>query len=266
MEFRAETRIGAFVIALTLLTGSLTVAARLQNRDREGAVDLRYQAWHGHSRPPHVRKAGNMGTLVIADAGVSFEEIYKAAKQPKHPHTWRWAWQDIQQMTMTPDSLTVLSYKDNKWKLGADREYRFDLRPGESFEEAYAMLRGRLDQRFVAAIPARPANLLWELPVKHLLRMGGDEGVLEISQEQIVFRSAARGQSRTWRYEDIDNISVSGPFELTITTFERARTHYGSRKDFNFQLKQRLEEARCNDLWRRLNRSKGLAILQENTP
>ena len=53
----------------------------------------------------------------------------------------------------------------------------------------------------------------------------------------------------------------SGPFQLTITTFERAKTHYGNLKGFNFELKQRLEEPRYNDLWRRLNQSKGLEIL-----
>jgi hypothetical protein len=37
--------------------------------------------------------------------------------------------------------------------------------------------------------------------------------------------------------------------------------HYGSRKGFEFELKQRLEEARYNDLWLRLNQSKGLKIL-----
>jgi hypothetical protein len=37
--------------------------------------------------------------------------------------------------------------------------------------------------------------------------------------------------------------------------------HYGDRKGFNFQLKQPLDEARYNDLWLRLERSKGLQIL-----
>ena len=60
---------------------------------------------------------------------------------------------------------------------------------------------------------------------------------------------------------DIENISSAGPFELTITTFERAKTHYGDLKGFNFELKQRLEEARYNELWLRLNQSKGLKIL-----
>jgi len=98
--------------------------------------------------------------------------------------------------------------------------------------------------------------------VKHLLRFGGDEGTLLVGTAEIVYKSARKEKSRTWRYEDIDNVSSSGPFQLTITTFERAKMHYGSLKGFNFELKQRLEEARYNDLWLRLHRAKGLKILE----
>jgi hypothetical protein len=225
------------------------------------AQGLRYDVWHGHSRPPHVKKAGNMGTLTITDAGVSFEETYKNGAKPKHPHAWHWDYQDIQQLKIAPKSLTVLTYKDNRWKLGADREYRFDLVADRTFEDAWQLLKGRLDQRLVAAIPGRLPSILWQIPVKHLRRVRGDEGVLQVGPDTIVYQSADKAESRTWRYEDIENVSSSGPFELTITTFERAKTHYGNLKGFNFELKQRLEEARYNELWLRLNQSKGLQIL-----
>jgi hypothetical protein len=250
MEFRIEKRPGAILIGLALLAPAAF------------AQDLRYDVWHGHSRPPHIKKAGNMGKLSITVAGVSYEEIYKDGKKPKHPHTWRWDYQDIQQLKIAPKSLTDLTYKDNKWKLGADREYEFDLVGNKTLEGAYQLLKGRLDQRLVAEIPDRPSLILWEIPVKHLRRFGGDEGVLQVGPNAVVYKSADQDASRTWRYEDIENISSSGPFQLTITTFERAKTQYGNLKGFNFQLKRRLEDAGYNDLWVRLNLSKGLNILQ----
>ncbi len=249
MAFRTEKRAIAFVSGL-LLVPALFAQPSFQ-----------YKVWHGHSRPPHIRKAGGFGTLTINDAGVSFQETYKQGKAPKHPHAWHWDYQDIQQLKIAPKSLTVLTYRDNKWKLGADREYEFDLVSETTFENAFDFLKGRLDQRFVAALADGPSNVLWEVPVKHLLRFGGDEGVLQVGADAIVYKSAKKNESRTWRYEDIDNISSSGPFQLTLTTFERAKLDYGSRKEFNFQLKQRLDEARYNDLWLRLNQSKGLQIL-----
>jgi hypothetical protein len=249
VEFRIEKRTGALLISLALLVPGAF------------AQDLRYDVWHGHPRPPHIKKAGNMGTLIIADAGVSFEETYKNGTQPKHPHAWRWDYEDIQQLKIDSKSLTVLTYKDNKWKLGADREYHFDLVADRTFEDAYQLLKSRLDQRLVVAIPGHLSNILWEVPVKHLRRFGGDEGVLQVGTDMIVYKSADKAESRTWRYDDIENIASSGPFDLTITTFERAKTHYGNLKGFNFELKRRLEEARYNELWLRLNQSKGLKIL-----
>ena len=250
MEFRVEKRTGALLIGLALLSPAMFAQQ-----------EFRYEAWHGHSGPPLIKKAGNIGTLTITDIGVSFEETYKDGKKPKHPHRWRWAYQDIQQLKMAPKSLTVLTYKDNKWKLGGDREYEFDLVSDNTFDDAYPFLKGRMDQRFVTEIPDRISAVLWEIPVKHLLRLGGDEGVLQVGADEIVYKSEKATGSRTWRYQDIENVSTSGPFQLTIVTFERAKTHYADLKGFNFELKQRLDEAQYNDLWLRLNQSKGLKVL-----
>ncbi len=253
MALRIEKRTGALVIGIALMAGTTF------------AQPLQYQVWRGKSRvlnlPPRIKKAGNMGTLTVSDSGIAFEETGKDGKKPKHPQVWHWAYQDIHQLKISPKSLTVLSYKDNAWKFGADRQYEFDLVSEGSFTNAYELLKNRLDQRFVAEIPDKVAQLLWEIPVKHLLRFGGDEGALQVGADAIVFKSQKEGESRTWRYEDIDNISSSGPFQLTVVTFERAKTHYGDLKGFNFELKQRLDDARYNDLWLRLNQSKGLQIL-----
>ena len=61
--------------------------------------------------------------------------------------------------------------------------------------------------------------------------------------------------SRTWRYSDIDNISSSGPFQLTITTFEREGN--GDRKAFNFALKERISEATYNAIWLQIQQKNG---------
>jgi hypothetical protein len=229
------------------------------------AQQLQYQVWRGKSRvvnlPPRIKRVGNMGTLTVSSTDIVFEETGKGGKKPKHPKNWRWAYQDIQQLKVSPRSLTVLTYKDSAWKFGADREYEFDLVPDGTFTAAYDLLKNRLDQRLVAEIPDKISAPLWEIPVKHLHRFGGDEGILEVGPQMLVYKSENKEDSRTWRYEDIENISSSGPFQLTVTTFERAKTHYGDRKGFNFELKQRLEESRFNDLWLRLNQSKGLQVL-----
>jgi hypothetical protein len=222
---------------------------------------LQYDVWHVHSRSTRVSHPRAAGTLTLTDSGVSFQEQYKAGKTPKHPHAWHWDYQDIEQLKVEPKALTVVTYKSNKWKLGAHQAYHFDLASEQTFNKAAAFLKQRLDQRFVAVVSDDASSFLWEIPAKHRMRLGGDEGVLQVGTSEIVYKSAKQGESRTWRYEDIDNIARNGPFDLMITTFERARLDYGSRKQFNFELKRPLDEARYNDLWLRLNQSKGLKVL-----
>ena len=51
-----------------------------------------------------------------------------------------------------------------------------------------------------------------------------------------------------WRYDDIQAISSSGPFQLSIDTTE---------KSFQFQLKQPITESRYNELWLHIERKHG---------
>ena len=113
-----------------------------------------------------------------------------------------------------------------------------------------------MDQRFVAALP-EPGTEAFSVPVKHLKRISGSEGTLAFGEDYIAYFTNSEGDSRTWRFSDIDSISSSGPFQLTITTFERARSHYGDRKGFNFELKQALTETRYNQLWLQIERKNG---------
>ena len=195
-------------------------------------------------RHEHLRK-GCAGTLKVTDDGIAFQGAKK--------HAWTWQYRDIQQLTYASGRITVLTYEDNPRRLGVDRGYTFT---GEIPRELYALWSARLDQRFVAEV-ADPAVEGWSLPVKHLLRVKGSEGTLTFGAERIVYRTAAPDDARTWRYQDIDNISSSGPFQLTITSYERARSHYGDRKGFNFQLKQALNEAQYNQLWLDIQKKNG---------
>jgi hypothetical protein len=123
------------------------------------------------------------------------------------------------------------------------------------------MLKDKLDRRFVAAIADAQPDVLWELPVKLLGVIQGSEGVLQVGQDRIVYKTDRPRQSRTWRYQDIANASTSDRYQLTLTTYEHARMSYGSMKDFNFQLKQPLDQKRFDALWKRLNQDKGLQFL-----
>lgn len=209
------------------------------------ADELRFDARHEHLRK------GCQGVLRVDEQGIAFE-----GKPSKKPHVWRWAFSDIQQLKIESNRLTVLTYEDRKWLFGADRAFEFTLPAGASFENAYKRLKGRLDQRLVAPLAEDLGDALWKMPAKRAGRVKGAHGTLAAGADRIVFEATAPGAARTWRYGDIDNISSSGPFELTLTTFERSTNDYGSLKSFHFQLKQPLTEDRYNNLWWRINQNR----------
>ena len=200
--------------------------------------DVRFPVRHDHLRK------GCDGTMTVSGDGIAFTGAKK--------HAWTWKYKDIQELKVAPDGIYVLTYQDRKLRLGADRAYRFD---GDVPRELFQVWAAKLDQRFVTELAEKTDG--WTLPAKHLRRIKGSEGTLTFGAGRIVYATDDQDDSRTWRYQDIENISSSGPFQLTVTTFERARSHYGDRKGFNFQLKQALSEARYNQLWLDIEKTNG---------
>jgi len=205
------------------------------------AADLRWDVRHDHWR-------GSAPGVLSADAhGVRYQE------RGRHSRSWNWC--DIQQLLIEPRRAVLLTYSDNRWKLGADREHTFLLSSPGTFEELARLAKSKIDARAVLALAAAPGQPQWEISVKRKEKFGGSEGVLSAFTDRLVYNSAEPGESRTWLLEDIENVSSSDPYECTLTTYERARLSYGSRRSFHFQLKQRLSERQYNDLWRRLNQT-----------
>lgn len=225
------------------------------------AAEFRFDVRHERALNDHP------GILTIDDTGISYQQVLTEKQQKKQPkklpklETVRFDYQEVQELWLSPEKLVLVTYKDRPRLLGIDKEYEFLSVSERSFAEAYPMLKEKLDQRFVAALADSEVAFLWEIPVKLLGSIQGSEGVLQVGPSRIVYKTERKGNSRTWRYQDIENISTSGPFQLTLTTFERAKTHYGSLKGFNFQLKRRLDERQYELLWKRLNREKGLQFL-----
>jgi hypothetical protein len=188
-------------------------------------------------RHEHLRK-GCAGVMTVDENSVRFTGARK--------HAWRWKYEDIRELRLAPESIHILTYKDGKLRLGEDREYNFTgtIPAGE----LYALLRERMDQRFVAALGVVSGAVWFSLPVKHLRPSVGSEGTLAFGANAIVYSTPVKDESRTWRYPDIQNIGSSGPFQLTITTLE---------KGFNFQLKQPITEARYNQLWLQIEKRNG---------
>jgi len=212
------------------------------------AAALDFPARHRHWR------GGCAGVLTLDADGAGFRQ----APAKKKAHAWRWKWEDIQQLELGDDRrVRILSYKDRALALGRDQAYEFVLQGSPDLAAAREWLGRLMDGRFIARLAAPGERLLWELPVKRIRRNAGPQGVLRVYEDRVVFAAGKAGESRTWRDSDIDMISSAGPFELSIVTFER-----GGR--FDFQTRQRLDAARYEALWLRLESLRGLRLLQES--
>lgn len=229
MAFRNQKAIGAFVVILLCEAGAADGVS----------VSVRH---------PHIRKGG-FGEIRIGESSIAFRE---AGKKQKHSRTW--AFDEVQQLFVSPNTLRILTYEDVAWKFGSDREYEFDRLPQGAAQQILGAVRQHIDERrLVAAFPDSSVKPTWQVKAKLLEGRGGPEGVVLVGEDSIVYQTGERNVSRTWSLGQIENISSSGPFDLTITTFERDSLRFNSRRDFRFQLKAGLTEDRYNALWRRLN-------------
>jgi hypothetical protein len=231
MAFRTEAKACAGIAACVILSATLA------------AAPLVYDVEHQHLRH------GGAGTLRIDDDSISFEE---RGKEAKHSRTWKY--DDIQELRLGGDSLRIVTYEDQRWELGRDRVYVFEKLPAKFAAEWYPVFRARLDARFVAALADEALKPDWQLPVKLAHGRSGSQGILLVGEEGVVYRSVEAGESRTWRMRDLDNVSSSGAFDLTISTHER---------EFRFQLKHAIDDAQYQKLWLRVNRERGLRILSK---
>ena len=227
-------------MALGKKTGSLILAWAM------AATAAQFPVRHRHAR------GGCDGTLEVSAAGVRFAG-------PKG-HVWQWKLEQIRQLELAPDRVVVVSYENGRLP-GTERRYEFS--GAVPAPELYVLLRDRMDQRLVAEL-VQPGSAVWSLPVKHVGR-AGSQGALELAAETIAYRTPAKDEARTWRYTDVAGVSSSGPFQLTITTFERAPAHFGGRKDFNFELQQPISEDKYNELWLLVETKNGRIPAQAGT-
>jgi hypothetical protein len=190
----------------------------------------------------HLRKTG-AGTLSVHDVGIAFEE----RGEPSHNRSW--TWEDIQQLTLEPDRLRILSYRDQKWQAGRDEDH---VLIGKIPADVQTAFRQHLGAKYVSAVPEKLTDALWRVPVKLQERIGGAEGQLALTRGQLVFTSNERGASRAWPIELIDSVSTSNPYELTVYTLERAGWTRSPR-EFRFQLKTPLPGEQYQALWRAVN-------------
>jgi hypothetical protein len=105
----------------------------------------------------------------------------------------------------------------------------------------------------VSEIIPSAAEAKYRLPAKHQHALGGCQGVLEIGDQYVVYKTPDKSDSRVWRYEDLSSVGSTGPFQLRLSTIERTGGQHGAERNFFFDLKRRLDPAVYDFIWRKIN-------------
>jgi hypothetical protein len=205
------------------------------------AEEIRFPVRHPHAI------GSCKGELIFTETGIEF-----AASDKKHSRTWKYI--DLQQVGLLgAKEISILTYEDQRWKLGKDRDFRFELTGGEINPALWAMLQTKVSRPLVSAVLPSDIKATYQIPVKHQHGFGGTQGTLELSEQYIIYKTEAKADSRIWRYEDISSIGTTGPYELRLTSMDRVQGEYGGERSFVFALKERLKPEIYDFLWWKIN-------------
>ena len=189
------------------------------------------------------------GELIIGQVGIE----YRSPK--KMGHNRKWVWQDIQSVDRkSPSRLSVLTYEDQKLRLGQDKVFDFELlSPDQTFSDrTLSLISGKLKKPVTDRV-TDPIHAEYRVPAKHKHTLGGCEGTLYFGPEYIVYDSEDSSDSRKWRKDrDVANVWSSQRYELEIRTFEENRRNFDKMRVFRFQLKEPLDQAYYEKLRREM--------------
>jgi hypothetical protein len=188
-----------------------------------------------------------IGELIFGETGIEYRTKVKGDARI-------WKYEDIQQLgLLSSKELTIISYEDSKWKLGKDLFYRFTITKGEMTSALWTQLQAKLKRPVVSALFPQDIVAKFTIPVKHMRGFSGTQGILEIGEEYILYKTTVPKDSRIWRYQDISSVGTTGPYQMRLTSMDRAENESGGDRNFIFSLKKRLAPEAYDFIWWKIN-------------
>ncbi|HEV2493429.1 MAG TPA: hypothetical protein VG204_10225 [Terriglobia bacterium] len=176
------------------------------------------------------------GTLAVDKQGVRFTPTEEKAHAP----TERWPFVEIQTFDLlTPRRLIVTGYENRGWRRHGDRRFRFDLATPVPPEVA-ATLAQHVAKPARNGDPLPNATAFATLPARHRARTGGSNGMLRFRANGIDYVTRTPGESRSWRWADVQTLANPDPYHLRVAGF---------RETFEFALKKPLSRQLFDRLW-----------------
>jgi len=170
------------------------------------------------------------GEIRVTDDAIEFHAI-------KEKNSRSWAFVDVQYFNrIAANEFVLLSYEDAALQFGRDRRFRFMITAGELSEQELERIAGEIGKPISNREFSAPSKSSYEVPVKHLHRLGGCEGTLFFSDSKVFYKTDDKHHAREWLTErDVDSIWSAEPYALEIHARE------AGVRIFRFQLKSQLD-------------------------
>lgn len=204
------------------------------------------------------------GELRITKAGIEYRGISK--EEALHGSSWLDA--DIKRLEISKKELRIIVYEASHFpilprktpftkgngkdiNIGTEHVYLFYLQDAEITEDITTMLLERFSRPImISIIPEKiraTAELLFEVPVFHRQRSGGESGILRVYKQCIIFDTEVEGSTRYWRYPDIKDMARLGQYLFELATYEGQLATNG--KNYLFDLKRPITDKEYDLLW-----------------
>ncbi|MCZ6490235.1 MAG: hypothetical protein O7A06_06855 [Acidobacteria bacterium] len=168
--------------------------------------------------------------------------VYRAEKEPES-RTWNYP--DIQFFDrISSREFTILTYEDQRWKLGRDRQFHFTITEGELTDALFQTIRSRLDKPAANRVIPRLEAVEYEVAVKHLHTFGGCEGTLRFTEDAIAYVTEKENDAREWSLaREVRSVWSADRYRLQIHVYEDNRREFSRTRVFRFALKEPLDGA-----------------------
>ena len=214
------------LLAAAVLSGLATRQGHAQQAVANGPAEharLQWQTRASERRAPLWMKAH--GVLTIDGRGVGF--------RTKNGRAQHWGFEEIHTAYLGPHRVVIETYQNRSLHRPGVQHFRFHL--SRALPPAVAAeLAANIGRPVQNDDPDASAPAMATIPVRHRGLMHGTNGVLRVRKGGIDYVTASKGDSRSWRWADIQTLSEPDPYHLYL---------FGYRDTYTFDLKAPLSRA-----------------------
>ncbi len=211
------------VFAASLWSCLPGAGAEIAQANKPAGSEKIFLSWKSPAKLRHVA-GGEKGDISIGTDGIEFRSA--KGRTVKVPYL------EVQTFQILPHRLTIETYQNRKLHMPGIERYRFNLTEIVSPEVAAALAREvqRPSQNAVPDTASQGITIL----AHHRTLTGGTNGVLRFRDGGIDYVTEVAGDSRSWRWADLQTLSTPDPYHLLV---------FGYRDTYTFDLKEILPQS-----------------------